>query len=121
MRQSRKTLKLIIAILGTALVASLVTLAIMLLNNTLGQSEVTLDQFIYDDVNDTIPAVKIVSGMVQYQNEAGEWMDLVTLEQLFTEYGGNIGEVLPSATQSQTSPSATTASPSSTPGTSPSC
>ncbi|HOG00592.1 MAG TPA: hypothetical protein PKW29_05725 [Clostridia bacterium] len=106
MRQSRKTLKMIIAILGTALAAALIVVAILLLGNA-GKADEVLSDFIYDDAEDGLPAIRVLSGMVQYQDEAGEWVDLVTLEQLFKDYGGEIGGILPSATPGMTSPGTT--------------
>lgn len=115
MRQSRKSLKLIITILGTALAASLIVIAILLLNNVQGPSEVTLGDFIYDDPTDGLPPVRILSGMVQYQNDAKQWLDLVTLAELFEKYGGVIASALPTETPRQTTPPVASASPTGTP------
>ena len=112
MRQSRKSLKFIIAILGTALAAALIALAIVLLRDVSGPSEVAIGDFVYDDANDAFAPIKIAGGMVQYQNEAGEWTDLVTLEQLFKEYGGELNAVTPSVSPvGSAAPSAGTPTP----------
>lgn len=107
-RQSRKTLKRMITLLGAALVILLAAVAILLFEKSSGLSETALAYPVYDDANDNLPPMKILDGVVQYQNEAGEWVDLVTLEQLYREYGGDVGQALQTQTQQPTASIAVT-------------
>lgn len=107
-RQSRKTLKRIITLLGAVLVILLAAVVILFLKKTNGLSETALDYPAYDDTDDNLPPMKILGGVLQYQNDAGEWVDLVTLEQLYQEYGGDIGQALQTQTQQPTASIAVT-------------